>query len=388
MTGTWMQRSAQVWLVYMMTDSPFLLGLLGVVQFTPMIVLSLFAGVIVDRYPKKKIIRLVQTGLMIQSLILAALVWSGHAQYWHVLLLAAVYGCLQTIDFPARQSWFVNLVGIADLPNAISLNSTVVTLAKIIGPLIAGAVMIRFGIAFCFFINAISYSAIFIVLKLIKASGEPEAKNGKSVARDIKDGLGHIASSLTLRSTLMVMTTFCIFAMNSSMIVPVFADTVLLRGVNGYTTLLSATGIGALFGALYMANRAEAVKCGRLVLDAVLMALVQIAAAFSTNYLVSLALMVVIGFFTISFLNMANSILQVSTTDSYRGRVMSVYTLVNHGSISIGNLFTGSLMERYGAASGFAGCGTMVLVLIGLLFILTPMKDYIHHCRKPAAPGR
>lgn len=375
--GTWMQRTAQVWLIYTLTESPFILGLLGFFQFIPMLVFSLPAGVLVDRFSKKKIIFYSQIGFMLQSFSLAFLVWSGKTEYWHVLLLTAVFGSLQTIDGPARQSWFIDMVGKADLPNAISLNSTITQMAKFLGPMAAGLVMAKYGIAFCFFLNGVSYVAVLFVLFLIKDQGEPKLKESKNIAAEIGEGIIHITGGIHLRITILVMAVFCTFAMNTSVIIPVFADKVLLRGVNGYTGLLSVTGIGAFIGAIYMANRAEAVKCKQLVIDTIIIAIIHIAIAYTRNYYLCLVQMFLIGFFSITFLNMANSTLQMNTEDIYRGRVMSIYTLVNQGSHPLGNIFVGSVMEYSGAAMGFVSCGMLILGLIGILFIKAPMKEYI-----------
>ncbi|HOS69859.1 MAG TPA: MFS transporter [Bacillota bacterium] len=377
--GTWTQRSAQVWLVYTMTNSPFLLGLLGVAQFLPLLLLSLFAGVFVDRFAKKKIIYLTQIGFMIQSVALAYVVWSGKAEYWHVLLLAAVFGCLQTIDMPARQSWFINMVGKEDLPNAISLNSTVSTLAKILGPAIAGLIAIKFGMVLCFFLNGISYIPVLFSLFFIKAQDFPKPKGSTGVFIEAIEGLRHIAGNITLRTTILSMFVFCTFAMNTSVIIPVFADTVLMRGINGYTTLLSATAVGSFIGAIYMANRSEKVRKKQLILDTINISVLHILSACIGIYPISLAFMVMIGFLSITFLNMANSILQLNTTDAYRGRVMSIYALVNNGSHPLGNVLAGTLMEYHGAAMGFAGCGMITLGLTGLMFLLTPMKEYLQN---------
>ncbi len=163
-----MQRTAQVWLVYTLTESPFALGLIGFCQFIPMLLFSLPVGVLVDRFSKKKIIFYTQIGFILQSLALAALVWSGMVRYWHVLFFTAVFGTLQTIDGPARQSWFIEMVGKEDLPNAISLNSTVTQMSKFLGPMVAGFVMANFGIGFCFFINAVGYISVLFALHFIK----------------------------------------------------------------------------------------------------------------------------------------------------------------------------------------------------------------------------
>lgn len=376
-TGTWMQRTAQVWLVYTLTDSPFALGVLGFFQFMPMLVFSLFAGVLVDRVSKKKLIFITQAGFMVQSIALFLLVWTNRVEYWHVLLLIAIFGTLQTVDIPSRQSWYYDLVGIDDLPNAISLNSTVTQMSKFVGPMLAGIVMAKYGMAFCFFLNGVSFIAVFASLFFIKDQGLPKPKEKKSIVKEIAEGLKHITADNTLRITLMMMMVFCTFAMNTQVIVPVFADTVLTRGVNGYTTLLSAMGVGAFVGAIYMANKSSReVKREQIVIDAVIISALHLATAYIRVYAASIVFLFIIGFYSITFLNMANAVIQLNIADSYRGRVMSIYTLVNQGSHPLGNLFAGTVMEYHGAAMGLISCGLMTVGLTGMIFIFTPMKEY------------
>lgn len=376
--GTWMQRTAQVWLVYMLTDSPFALGLQGVCQFMPMLLLSLFAGVIVDRFSKKKLIAYTQIGFMIQSFVLAFLVWSGRIEYWHVLFLTVIFGALQAFDKPARQSWFIDLVGKKDLPNAISLNSTVTQMSKFIGPMIAGIVIAKYDIAFCFLVKSVSTLTVFISLYFIKAKGEPKPCIKENIVQEVISGLKHITKSMELRTTLLMMTIFSAFAVNTPVIIPVFADTVMHLGIEGYTMLLSATGIGALTGAIYMANRKKELNNKQVVVYALIVGLLHIGAAFIKNFTISFILMFLVGVFSITFFNTANATLQMSASDAYRGRVMSIYIFINQGFQPFGNAFAGAVMEYFGGAMGFAGCGIMTLGLTGLLVFLTPMrKDLI-----------
>ncbi len=376
MIGTWMQRTAQVWLVYTLSDSALVLGLLGLFQFMPMLVFSLLAGVVVDRFSKKKILYFTQAGFMIQSITLALLVWSGKVEYWHVLIMAGVFGCLQTVDGPTRQSWYVDMVGIADIPNAISLNSTVTQLAKFVGPMLAGIVIAKFDIGFCFFISGASKLAVFFALFFISVQGAPIQNSSQDVMAEIREGVRHVYGNLYIRITILLVAIFSTFAVNSSIIIPVFSETILFRGVNGYTSLLSATGIGALIGAVYMANRAQAVRCKQLILDAIIMSIVLIVAGFVRNYYLLLILMLMLGIYYIKFLNMANSILQVNAGDAYRGRVMSVFTLVNQGSHPLGNVISGTIMQFFGAGIAFTSCGTALLCMLGIMFLFAPMKDY------------
>ena len=198
--GTWMQRTALMWLVYTMTDSPFLVGLVGVAQFMPMLLFTLFAGAIVDRFPKRKIIIVTQSLLMVQAVALAALAFSGSAEYWQLLTLCVFLGITTTIDVPARLSFFVYLVGKDDVMNAVSLNSSIVNLARIVGPALAGAVMMEFGAGVCFMLNAVSFLAVLYSLTRIRAQEPralPRAKK-RSVVKEVFEGLNYIRRDQTL----------------------------------------------------------------------------------------------------------------------------------------------------------------------------------------------
>ena len=211
--GTWMQRTAQVWLVYTMTNSPFMVGMVGVCQFTPILLFTLFAGALVDRFSKRNILLMTQSALMIQAIVLTLLAYFDMLQYWHILLLSILLGLTQTFDMPARQSFFIELVGRGDIMNAVSLNSTIVNLAKIIGPALSGIVMVNFGTIYCFSINAISFFAVLLSLLYIKASPKKFIREQQKVMQEVKDGLCYIKQSKALMINIMFMAIICTFVM-------------------------------------------------------------------------------------------------------------------------------------------------------------------------------
>lgn len=373
--GTWVQRTAQTWLVYSLTKSPFLLGLLGVFQFGPVFLFSLFVGVIIDRYPKKKLLILTQLIFMVQSLILAYLVWTNVVKYWQIAILAVVFGIAQTFDLPVRQSFFVELVGKEDLMNAISLNSTIVNLAKIIGPSIAGILIVKLGVKACFFINGISFIPVIFGLCLIKVQYTNVKTDHKNVIVEIKDGIKYIMRNDVLKFTIMLMIIVCVFSANTEVIVPVITSSVLKLGVKQYSVLLSAFGLGALSGAIFMAIRSKnGLNKHILIGDAILISLVQIATLFLKQYYVIAVLIVFIGFFYLTFLNMSNSTIQINTTNEYRGRIMSVYSLITSGSAPIGNSFAGAVMESMGANMGYFMCGLFTLIPTIILLLYRKIK--------------
>jgi MFS family permease len=368
--GTWMQRTAQVWLIYTLTDSPLMVGILGVCQFIPIMLFSLFAGVCIDRFPKRKILLLTQTVFMLQAFVLSALTFLHLVQYWHVFILTAWFGLTQTLDMPARHSFFIEMVGKKDLMNAISLNSTIINLAKIIGPAIAGVAVVKFGPTLCFFVNGLSYLAVLWGLLLIRADGLTIRPRQRKVRQEIKEGLQYIKKSPILRNNVIAMAFVCTFAMNNDVLIPIFAKTALGKGAAGYAALMSAAGLGSLGAALVMANiRHNGVKNQLLLYDALGIAVLQMIIASLNVYWICLILVAGVGFLNLAFINTANSTFQPNSTDAYRGRVMSVYAFLNQGSTPIGNFFAGTIMEHWGGRAGFWACGLTTLLLIVPLLV-------------------
>lgn len=355
--GTWMQRTALMWLVYTMTDSPFLVGLVGVAQFMPMLLFTLFAGAIVDRFPKRKIIIVTQSLLMVQAVALAALAFSGSAEYWQLLTLCVFLGITTTIDVPARLSFFVYLVGKDDVMNAVSLNSSIVNLARIVGPALAGAVMMEFGAGICFLLNAVSFLAVLYSLTRLRTQ-EPRAlpaAEKRSVVREVFEGVDYIRRDETLAINATILAVVCTFALNGEVMAPVFADTVL------------GMGAGSLAGAMTMASIAKrGEKKWLLPAGAAATLLMHLLMLFAWSRGAAYLLVAAIGYFNLVFLNAGNSIFQVHTPDEYRGRVMSVYTFLSQGSLPLGNFFVGSVMQSAGGWAGYPSCGLAAALLLFL----------------------
>ncbi|EKQ51630.1 MULTISPECIES: MFS transporter [unclassified Clostridium] len=376
--GTWMQNIAQPWLAYTLTNSPFLLSLIGIAQFTPMLIFSLFAGVIVDKFPKKKILVFTQLSSLIITLILAILVWIGQVQYWHILVLSTILGVINTIDMPTRQSVVIELVGKEDLMNAIALNSMVFNLARIIGPAIAGIVMGYEGIAFCFFINAISFGAVLISLIFIKLTPvERKAKKNADVIEEIKDGLRYIYKKKILLYTVFVLAIVGTFAMNFNVLVPVFAKQILNQNEAGFGILMSFMGFGSFLGAMFIATQSKTgPKKFMIYIVPLIVGVSLIITGYTNMYLLTGIFLAITGFFFIAFTSSANSTLQLNSNNEYRGRVMSVYALVFSGSTPFGNLYAGLFAEHFNARIGFAACGAAIVLLMIPLFVYKVKLSY------------
>ena len=365
--GTWMQRTALIWLVYTMTDSPFLVGLVGVAQFLPMLLFTLFAGAVVDRFPKRKILIVTQSLLMLQAFALAMLAFFNSEQYWQLLLLCAFLGITTTIDMPARLSFFADLVGKEDVMNAVSLNSSIVNLARIIGPAVAGIVMMKFGAAVCFLINALSFLAVIYSLTRIETKDSVAPPQKRNMLEEVKEGLAYIKNDETLYLNAVFLAIVSTVAMNSEVIIPVFAKTVLGMGAGAYTKLLSAAGAGSLAGAVTMASLSKkGVRKWILLVGAAATLSVQVLMAIAWNYALALLFVAMIGFFNLVFLNAGNSIFQVYAPDKYRGRVMSVYSFLTQGSLPVGNFFAGTAMQAFGGWAGYPACGLTAFICLAL----------------------
>lgn len=366
--GTWMQNTAQPWLAYTLTGSPFLLSLVGILQFTPVLFFSLFAGVIIDRFPKKKILLITQSSALLTTLVLAVLVQTGNVRYWHILLMATIMGFVNTFDMPARQSFVIELTGREDLMNAIALNSSVFNIARIVGPALAGIVMGYLGIEFCFYANSVSFAAVIVGLFFIKPIvNSGIVKKGMGMLEETKKGMLYIARNKVLMETLFIAAIVGTFAMNFSVLVPVFAKTVLKQQEAGFGFLMSFMGVGSFLGAMLVATLSKGGPRNFILRYLpVSIAVFLILTAFTGVFILTGLCLALTGFCFVAFSSTANSTMQLNTDDVYRGRVMGAYSLVFAGSTPLGNLYTGVITDRFGPGWGFIACGAAILILMTL----------------------
>lgn len=375
--GTWMQNIGLTWLVFSITGSPFLLGLLETVRFLPITLFSLFAGVVIDKYPKKKLLLITQTISMVLAFTLSALVFTHMVRYEYVLVLALILGFSDTIDMPARQSFTVEMTGKEDLMNAIALSSVTGNLARIAGPAIAGLVLAFLGAGWCFLFNGFSFMAVIVSLIRIEATPYIREKTRSSnMLKEIKDGLEYIAKEKSLLQTILLTIIVGIFAYNYSIIIPVFAKDVLHQDGKIYGLLMSSLGIGSLLGALMVSVKSNSghkmkILIGSSVIESILLILI----SFTRIYYLTAILLIISGIFNIWFSTVANSTLQLTSKDEYRGRVMSVYSLVYGGTAPFGYMFAGAATDRLGANIAFSLSGVLTIVLIVLLKLFFSIKE-------------
>jgi MFS family permease len=376
--GTWMQTAAQSWLVLTITDSPFLLGLLGVAQFTPVLVFSLLAGVFVDRFPKRSILLITQSVSMLLALALAVLVFTNTVQYWHIFLLSFGLGMVKTLDIPARQSFMIELVGKDVLLNAIALNSTVFNLARIVGPAVAGILMAMVGAGWCFLINGITFIAVILGIFKIDVRPVINRRPRGTVLPDIKEGLAYLVKSPILITTTLMLAIVSTFGMNYSVLIPVFARNQLGLDSQGYGWLMASLGVGSLIGALIIAGKsAKGPSRARLFVVPFITSALFLLIGFNRSYLLSAFLICLMGLANIFFTTSANSLMQINSSNELRGRVMSVYSLVFAGSTPLGNLFVGTVSDRYGGASAFVWSGVITFSLVSTVVIVYGLRKRI-----------
>lgn len=366
--GSWMQSVGQSWLVLELTNSPFKLGLVGTLQFLPVLLFSLPAGAIIDRLPKRRLVIATQTALMVLALVLSALVWTDVIQYWHILTLATLLGIVNTLDMPARQSFLVEMCGKDDLSNGIALNSAVFNGARIVGPAVAGALIGKFGVALAFFLNGISFLAVIAALFFVRAQGLPQARRDTSIRQQIGEGLRYAARTPLIVLVLSTLLVTSLFVMNWNVLVPLLAREVLHLEAEGYGYLMSSLGAGALLGALLLASLGSRVRVSAVIGGAITVSAVAVLTGFVRQFYPAAALLFVIGVAQILFSANANTTVQITTPDALRGRVMSMYTWVFAGVAPIGSFYMGAVTESYGASMGFRVGGVLGLVsILGLL---------------------
>jgi MFS family permease len=369
LVGTWMQSIGQSWLVLELTNSPLKLGLISTLQFGPMLFFSFPAGAVADRVPKRRLILATQTALMLQAFSLSVLAWTGHVQYWHVAVLAGLYGVATTLDMPTRQSFIVEMVGKPDLMNAIALNSAMFNGARVVGPAVAGLLVARYGVAIAFLLNGVSFVAVILALLAIRNEGLPQDRGSTSVLQDITAGVRYAVSTPLVSLILSLLLFVSLFVINHSVLVPLLARDVLHEGAHGFGLLMAALGTGAVAGALALAMLGS----GRprlvvVVTAAIILSAATLSLTIVRHFRVAAIALALIGFSQIVFLASCNSTLQVTVPDTLRGRIMSIYGFVFVGVTPIGSFLVGSIAEFVGVPAAFAaGGGLGLLCVLGLV---------------------
>jgi MFS family permease len=373
MVGTWMQSVAQGWLVFQLTGSEFALGAISFVGTLPTLFLMLPAGALADRVPRRRVLLVTQTTMMLLAFILAILAATKTLQIWHIGILAACLGICNSFDAPARQALAVEMVeDRADLMNAIALNSTIINLARVLGPAIGGAVLALVGATWCFALNGLSFMAVLAALLMMKLPKLHQEVRTDPIVLQVAEGLRYVWQTPVVRTAIILVAVSSLFGFSYGTLLPAFAVDVLHIGEAGLGALNTAVGIGALAGSLIVAsmNRVRRkglfLTAGSLVFPAVL-----IVFAFSKSFWLSLAALSIIGVAFVAQNATANTLIQSVVPDQLRGRVMAVYMLMFFGTAPFGALQAGSIAQAFGPWAGVAvGAGiTLAFALFVLIWV-------------------
>lgn len=367
LVGSWMQQVAQAWLVLSLTDSPLRLGLVGSLNFLPVLLFAIVGGAVADRLPKRRLLVLTQSLLGCQTLTLALLVVTGHVRYWHICVLALVWGIANTVDLPVRQAFVVELAGRADVTSAVALNSAAFNVARIVGPAAAGLLIARAGIAPAYFINAGAFVVVIVTLLLIHARGAPLPRAGTTIGAEIREGVVYALRTPRIVVLLAVLFVVSITVFNYSIYVPIFARQILGRGPEGFGLLMASVGVGAVGGALTLGTlrvpslplifTTGLLSCAGLLV-------MSIVATFG----VAAVVLFVLGWISVMVVAGCQAALQLAAPDRLRGRIMSLHTFIYGGVFPFGAFTVGSISEHWGVAwayrvAGVFGVASLALVL-------------------------
>ncbi len=357
LVGTWMQTTAVAWLVWRLTHSAFLLGLVGFAGQIPTFVMAPLAGVLVDRVNRHHLVVCTQVLSMVQALALACLMLSGHLAIWHVVVLAFILGVINALDMPARQSFVVQMIDRrADLTNAIALNSSMFNGALLVGPAVAGLIIAGAGEGFCFLLNGLSYLAVIAGLLMMRVPPRAGAGRRAAVLENLREGFRYAFGSAPIRSLLLLVALVSLAGASYAQLLPIFAQQILGGDARTQGVLVSAAGVGALAGALYLAGRQSARGLERLIAWAPAVFGAGLIGLGLSRWLgPTLLVMPVIGLGLMVQMASTNTALQTIVDDDKRGRVMSFYSMAFMGTVPLGSLLSGTLAHFIGAP------GTVIL---------------------------
>jgi MFS family permease len=364
--GTWMQTIAESWLVYRLTGSPWLLGIVRFMAQIPVFLLATVGGMVADRYNRHRVIIATQSISMVLALILAFLTLTGRVHVWHVMVLATLLGVVNAFDLPARQAFLVDMVGKGDLMNAIALNSSIFNGARVIGPAVAGILVAWIGEGWCFFANGISFIAVITGLLLMKLPAFQKAREHQPFFENMAEGIRFVRTTTPIRALLLLIGLVSLVAVPYNVLMPIFADRVLHGGARALGVLMGAAGVGALLGALTLAAKKGLKGLSRWVpMAAAGFGACLILFSLSRIYWLSVALLVPVGYGLMLQLSSTNTLIQAMVPDRLRGRTMAVYAMMFMGMAPIGALLAGALAAHIGAPLTVGLGGAIAIVGAG-----------------------
>jgi MFS family permease len=382
--GTWMQTTAQLWLVYKLTGSAALLGVFGFANQVPILFLAALGGYIGDRYNRHHGVIWTQTVSMVLAFVLAALTFANAIQVWELIFIAFLVGVVNAFDVPIRQAFLVEMVVKEDLPNAIALNSSIFNGARVVGPAIAGFALAWKGPAWCFFLNGVSFLAVIGALLAMRLEKRETKAEAGSPFQSLIQGFRFAMSDLPIRSTLLLLSMLSLLGLQYSVFLPIFASEVLHRGAKGFGLLMSAAGVGAVLGALHFAARTSYKGLARwIAATSTTCAVGLVIFSQSRFFWLSMAVLLVVGFCATVQMAATNTTLQNRVPDHLRGRIMAVYATMFMGVQPIGSLVAGGVAKRIGAPYTLAVFGTLCFLgsMVFIFRVVMPLQ------RQPEAPA-
>lgn len=378
--GTWMQQTALAWLVYEMTNSPLLLGIVAFAGQIPTFFLAPIAGALSDQVSRRRTLLVTQAIAMSQAAILAALMWTGHIEVWQIIVLNLILGVTNAFDMPTRQAFLVDMVPDRnDLPNAIALNSSIVTGSRLVGPFGAGLMLAWFGAIPCFMFNAVSYGAVIGAYLLMRDLPQVRRVPGARLGAGIIEGFRYAFGSPPICMLLLLVGMVSMMGMPMSVLLPAVASEVLHGGPDLFGLLTGATGVGALAAAIYLASRRTVLGLARrMALSGTFYGLAMITFAFSRSVPLSLGLLIVTGFTMMMQMAGGNTLIQTIVDEDKRGRVMSLYTMAIMGMAPIGSLVAGAIANHFGTTVAITISGSCCLAgSIGFAWMLPRLRKHV-----------
>ncbi len=371
--GTWMQIIAQGWLVYQLSRSELILGIVGFAAAVPALLITPWAGVAVDTVSRRKLMLVTQSCAMLLALILAALTFSGQVQIWHVIVLATLSGAVNAFDGPARQAFVVDMVGREDLPNAIAINSMTFNTARVVGPAVGGFILAAVGADWCFLINGLSFLAVLASLLAMNLPA-PVARGGRAAPlQQLRSGLAYAIRTNEVAALLLLSLNLSLFGITYSTVMPAFVDRVLGQGPTAFGAINMASGVGAVSAAIMIAFFGDRGRRG-FWLSRISLAypLILLLFALNSSYPLALVLSALLGFGFMGQFTLINTLLQTQIIDEMRGRVMSLYTLTFFGLTPFGNLVIGALSEAWGIGHTLAVSAILACIFAGVILYRMP----------------
>ena len=379
--GTWMQQLAMSWLTYRLTHSTVLLGVVGFSSLIPSFLLAPFAGVLIDRWERYRVMIITQILAMIQAVVLALLVLTGMITVWHIIILSTLLGIINSVDNPVRHALIIDLVeSKEDLSNAIALSASMFNVARLVGPSIAGVLISLVGEGVCFLINALSFIAVIISLLSMKVTSKERKMYRTPFWQDIREGFAYAFGFPPIRYILMLIAWTSLVGMSYNVLMPVFARDILHGGAHTFGFLMAGTGCGALIGSIYLATRKSVLNLERiLVITSLLFGIGLILLSLSHVDWVALIFMMLIGFGMISQFAGCNTILQTIVEEDKRGRVMSLFIMTSIGTIPFGSLLAGSIAQVVGTPQTIRISGLLCIFGAVMLAVRLPaFRAMIH----------